>query len=259
MSTQCPDFATQLVDRLIFQICYADIEPLICVTKKDLVTAHDPVHAFIADYRRSGYQVFEAAKDNAPQDLISALKGRVSVLCGQSGAGKSTRLNSIEPSFQLRTQETSKALGRGRHTTRHCELHEVAQGWVADTPGFSSLDFHYMELEKLSSCIPDFAAVQGMCRFKDCRHLQEPGCAVKEAVEAGKISEIRYCALSRGRAADLVKQTKNIRRKNMQELIVSPSILSLDYARVSEQLDTLPAARRHGFILTSWTATLCLI
>ena len=192
MSTQCPDFATQLVDRLIFQICYADIEPLICVTKMDLVTAHDPVHAFIADYRRSGYQVFEAAKDNAPQDLISALKGRVSVLCGQSGAGKSTLLNSIEPSFQLRTQETSKALGRGRHTTRHCELHEVAQGWVADTPGFSSLDFHYMELEKLSSCIPDFAAVQDKCRFKDCRHLQEPGCAVKEAVEAGKISEIRY-------------------------------------------------------------------
>lgn len=192
MSTQCPDFSTQLVDRLIFQICYADIEPLICVTKMDLVTAQDPVHAFIADYRRSGYQVFEAAKDHAPNDLISALKGKVSVLCGQSGAGKSTLLNSIEPSFQLRTQETSKALGRGRHTTRHCELHEVAQGWVADTPGFSSLDFHYMELEKLSTCVPDFSAVQGMCRFKDCRHLQEPDCAVKEAVEAGKISEIRY-------------------------------------------------------------------
>lgn len=192
MSTLCPDFSAQLVDRLIFQICYEGITPLICVTKMDLIDAGSAVHAQIEDYRQSGYAVFVSGEGDVPDALLAAMKGKVSVLCGQSGAGKSSLLNRIDPGFQLRIQETSKALGRGRHTTRHCELHEVAGGWVADTPGFSSLDFHYMQLDRLSACIPDFASVQGECRFKDCRHLQEPDCAVKDAVEAGRISKIRY-------------------------------------------------------------------
>ena len=192
MSCKDPDFSTTLIDRLIFSVCYAGIRPVLCITKLDLIAENDAIHEEIQHYIDSGYEVYQSGKGYASEDLIQALKGNISVLTGQSGAGKSSLLNRIDPTFHLQTQEISKALGRGKHTTRHCELHEVAQGWVADTPGFSSLDFHYMELEKLSSCIPDFAAVQGMCRFKDCRHLQEPGCAVKEAVEAGKISEIRY-------------------------------------------------------------------
>ncbi len=133
--------SAQLVDRLIFQICYEGITPLICVTKMDLIDAGSAIHAQIEDYRQSGYAVFVSGEGDVPDALLAAMKGKVSVLSGQSGAGKSSLLNRIDPSFTLHTQQTSKALGSGRHTTRHCELHPVAGGWVADTPGFSSLDF----------------------------------------------------------------------------------------------------------------------
>ncbi len=114
------------------------------------------------------------------------------MLCGQSGAGKSSLLNRLDPAFQLRTQEISKALGRGKHTTRHCELHEVAGGLVADTPGFSSLDFTRLDLSELDRKITAFAPWIGECRFSDCRHVNEPDCAVKAAVSEGKIPQSLY-------------------------------------------------------------------
>lgn len=192
MSTVIPDYSTVLIDRLIFQICYAEIQPILCVTKMDLIDKDSWIYRSLQEYRDSGYKVIESGKGYDEGELIELLKGKVSVLTGQSGAGKSSLLNRIEPSFQLRTQQTSKALGRGKHTTRHCELHPVAQGWVADTPGFSSLDFQYMSVDGLASCIPDFQPYLGKCRFNDCAHLKEPGCAIKEAVEEGKINQERY-------------------------------------------------------------------
>ena len=174
------------------QIAYANITPILCITKLDLIREDDPIHQEIEDYRRSGYQVYESGKGYATEELCAALKGKISVLTGQSGAGKSSLLNRIEPDFKLQTQEISKALGRGKHTTRHCELHEVAQGWVGDTPGFSSMDFSYMDVMTLQECIPDFKDYLYSCKFNDCIHINEPGCKIQEAVEAGKISKIRY-------------------------------------------------------------------
>ena len=119
-------------------------------------------------------------------------KGEVIGFLGPNGAGKSTLLNKLEPSFQLKTQEISKALGRGKHTTRHNELHPVAGGYVADTPGFSSLDFSRMSAVDLYESVLEFRPYLGKCRFNDCIHENEPGCAVKEAVEQGLIPETRY-------------------------------------------------------------------
>lgn len=192
MSCKEPDFSTVLMDRLIFSICYAHIKPILCITKLDLMKADDPIHKEIARYRTSGYQVYQSGKGYQKEEIICALKGNISVLTGQSGVGKSSLLNRIDPSFHLQTQAISKALGRGKHTTRHCELHEIAGGWVGDTPGFSSMDFTTMNIHKLAACIPDFQAYIGQCKFRDCIHVKEPSCAVLEAVKQHKITAQRH-------------------------------------------------------------------
>ena len=191
MSSYEPDFSTTLIDRLIFLISYANIQPVICVTKMDLVEENDPIYSLIEDYRRSGYQVYTTGKNFDESDIIDCFKDKITVLTGQSGAGKSSLLNRINPDFMLNTQQTSKALGRGKHTTRHCQLFPIGSGWVADTPGFSSLDFSRIDLFELKDRIEDFQ-IEETCRFRDCVHLNEPDCAVKRYVEEGKISSIRY-------------------------------------------------------------------
>src|SRR5699024_671134 len=102
---------------------------------------------------------------------------------GQSGVGKSSLLNAINPSLLIKTDEISTSLGRGKHTTRHVELLEINDGLVADTPGFSSLDFNELEVEELGDCFPEMLQIKEMCKFRGCLHHREPGCAVKEAVE----------------------------------------------------------------------------
>ena len=192
MSAREPDFSCTLVDRILFLVVHAAIKPVLCITKMDLVPPQDPVHAMIEDYRRSGYPVVLSGSQQLDEKLSSVLSGKVTVLTGQSGVGKSSLLNKLNPSFQLQTQQISKALGRGKHTTRHVELHEVAGGWVADTPGFSSLDFSVLSASDLAQAVPDFAPFLGQCRFRDCLHQNEPDCAVKQAVEQGKVSAVRY-------------------------------------------------------------------
>lgn len=192
MSCKDPDFSTTLIDRLLFQIVYHGITPILCVTKTDLITESDPIYETIKRYQDSGYQVFTSSNKEANKDLIACLKDKITVLTGQSGAGKSSLLNRIDPSFHLQTQEISKALGRGKHTTRHCELHEIAEGWVADTPGFSAMDFTYMDIAKLSDAIPDFKPYLNHCRFRDCIHLNEPDCAIRDAAANGTLPKERY-------------------------------------------------------------------
>lgn len=191
MSSIEPDFSTTLVDRLIFLISLADIEPVLCVTKMDLVKENDGIYSYIEDYRKSGYRVYTTGKDFDESEIIACFENKITVLTGQSGAGKSSLLNRINPEFQLHTQKTSKALGRGKHTTRHCELFAIGNGWVADTPGFSSLDFSRVDLLELKDKILDFK-IDEECRFRNCVHLDEPDCAIKKAVQDGRISSIRY-------------------------------------------------------------------
>lgn len=191
MSSIEPDFSTTLVDRLIFLISLADIEPVLCVTKMDLVKENDGIYSYIEDYRKSGYRVYTTGKDFDESEIIACFENKITVLTGQSGAGKSSLLNRINPEFQLHTQKTSKALGRGKHTTRHCELFAIGNGWVADTPGFSSLDFSRVDLLKLKDKILDFK-IDEECRFRNCVHLDEPDCVIKKAVQDGRISSIRY-------------------------------------------------------------------
>lgn len=191
MSVKDPDFSCVLIDRLSFLIVNAGIEPLLCVTKCDLGIMEE-TEARIREYEAGPMRVIRTQKDSLDPELGSILKDKVTVLTGQSGAGKSTLLNTLDPTFHLATQEISKALGRGKHTTRHSELHPVAGGLVADTPGFSSLDFSKMDETDLAESVLEFRPYLSKCRFNDCVHQNEPGCAVKEAVAAGKIPQVRY-------------------------------------------------------------------
>jgi ribosome biogenesis GTPase len=111
---------------------------------------------------------------------------------GQSGAGKSTLLNRLNIHLDLSTGEISESLGRGKHTTRHVELHEVAKGLVADTPGFSAIEFLEIEKTDLPKQFPEFVARENECKFRECSHTHEPHCAIKQAVETGEIAKERY-------------------------------------------------------------------
>lgn len=191
MSVVQPVFSPLLVDKLIFLISYRDIEPVIVITKMDLVSPNDRINTYINDYVESGYQVITVGHDRDVEDVRDALKGKITVLTGQSGVGKSTLLNRLDRDFAAATQEISKSMGRGKHTTRHTQLFPVGEGLIADTPGFSSLDFSRIDALTLAGKIHDFRNA-GECRFKDCKHVNEPDCAVKRKVELGEISRIRY-------------------------------------------------------------------
>lgn len=191
MSVKDPDFSTTLIDRLSFLIMHANIKPVLVITKTDLGITPE-VQKAIEEYQKGPMEVLLNAKEYLDPSLAKILAHKISVLTGQSGAGKSTLLNSLEPSFHLETQEISKALGRGKHTTRHNELHEVANGLVADTPGFSSIDFSDIKDDELDECVIDFVPYLHQCKFNDCKHNKEPGCKIKEEVEKGTIPETRY-------------------------------------------------------------------
>ncbi len=191
MSAVRPDFSGYLVDQLLFLSGFHEIKPALIITKLDLVELAE-IEPILKDYRQAGYPVILAGKHDSLAPLIALLANKVSVLTGQSGVGKSTLLNRLDSSFKLATQDISVALGRGKHTTRHVELHPIETGWVADTPGFSKLDFSLMTPLELKKAVLDFVDYNDQCRFRDCLHVNEPACAVKEAVNQGLISAQRY-------------------------------------------------------------------
>lgn len=191
MSVKDPDFSTTLVDRLCMLIVHAGIEPLLCVTKCDLGIPEATERA-IRVYERGSMRVVRNGRKALNSAFSDLFQNKITVLTGQSGAGKSSLLNELDPTFHLATQTISKALGRGKHTTRHSQLHPVCGGLVADTPGFSSLNFSHIKKEELAASVLAFRPYLGKCRFNDCLHYKEPGCAVKKAVEEKKIDAQRY-------------------------------------------------------------------
>jgi len=194
VSTCEPSPNFEIIDKFIAVCEYKDIEPVIAITKIDL-SEGDYIRSI---YEKVGIKVLtiDYSKENCCDELKSLLSGKLSAFTGNSGAGKSTLLNHMDKSLSLDTGEISKKLGRGRHTTRQVELFSLEDGgFVADTPGFSTFDtnrYDIIKCDELSSCFIEFSDYSDKCRFKDCAHIGEKGCAVKEAVEKGDISETRY-------------------------------------------------------------------
>lgn len=195
-SAKNPDFNTTLLDRFLVLIEANQIRPVIVITKIDLLNERELVNMenFVNDYKQLGYEVALASstKGEGMQQLFPILKNKISVFAGQSGVGKSSLLNALRPDLKLETNAISKHLGRGKHTTRHVELLEIGGGLVADTPGFSSLEFKTIEVEELSFFFPEMKERINDCKFRGCLHLKEPDCAVKEAVKNGDIKDYRY-------------------------------------------------------------------
>ena len=188
-SVKRPDFSSNLLDKLLTVIEFNDIKPIICLTKLDLLNKKEKkeIKKYIKYYKSIGYTVLT----NKNLFRIKRLfKNKTTVFTGQTGAGKSTLINKLDKKLNLETGEISKALGRGKHTTRHVELIELFKGKVLDTPGFSSLDLSDMTKEDIRDSFTEFRKTS--CPFKDCFHINEKECLVKKKVNEGKILESRY-------------------------------------------------------------------
>ena len=188
-----PKTNTLVLDKMIAIAEKQGICPIIVINKSDL---GDPTELENI-YRAVGLECFTvSAKEPKSLSLLrSRLAGQISVFAGNSGVGKSSILNGIDPQLQLSTGEISQKLGRGRHTTRTATLYHLAEGYLVDTPGFSSLDMEQVEpiyKEELPYCFREFEPYEGTCRFSGCAHYKEPGCSVRQAVEAGDIPYSRY-------------------------------------------------------------------
>ena len=195
-----------LIDRMAAMAEWKGCEVLLCFNKCDLERAED----LTALYRAVGFPVLQVSAESGEgiQDLAAAIANKVSAFTGNSGVGKSSILNALQPDFSLQVGEVSEKLGRGRHTTRHVELFPVTGGLVADTPGFSSFDAEQTEVipkEDLASAFREFRPYLNWCRFQGCAHVKEKGCAVREAVSEGKIALSRHKSYIR-----LYEQAKEI-------------------------------------------------
>lgn len=191
-SAKEPDMNLLLLDRFLILIEHLQIQPIICISKMDLVDSSLIYHQ-MKPYEDAGYQVLyvSSKQEQGIEAVKNIFKDKVTVVTGQSGVGKSSLLNALDIHLQIDTNEISKALGRGKHTTRHVELIEMYGGYVADTPGFSSLELN-IEPVDLAICYHDFHEFSKQCKFRGCLHESEPHCAVKNAVEQGEISSQRY-------------------------------------------------------------------
>lgn len=189
-----PDPNINLLDKLLAICEHRGLKVILCFNKVDL-----DQEAYVASleetYMKAGYKVIPTSATNHVEidALKEVLQDEISVFAGPSGVGKSSLLNEIQEGIKLEVGGLSKKIARGKHTTRHSELLELESGgMVVDTPGFTSIDITDIELEDLASCFIEFKNYEGLCKFNNCKHLNEPKCAIKAALENGEISQSRY-------------------------------------------------------------------
>ena len=188
-SAKEPDFSSNLLDKMIDIIEFNNIVPVICISKYDLLDNTKEMDEIIEYYKKIGYKVFI---NTQIEDIKKIFKDNVTILTGQTGVGKSSLINRLEKSMDLKTGEISKALGRGKHTTRHTELFELFDGYVADTPGFSSLNFIGMNKEDIRDNFIEFNEYKDKCKYRDCMHVNEDDCEIKRRVSNNEILKSRY-------------------------------------------------------------------
>ena len=189
-----PDPNYNLLDRFLINMEQQKLPCIICFNKKDIASEEEKAE-LVSAYEGCGYEVlFVSGKQNEGIEEIKArLQGKTTVLAGPSGVGKSTIINALCPQAQMETGEISRKIERGKHTTRHAELFAVSEDtYICDTPGFTSLSLFDMEKEDLQGFYPEFAEYEKNCKFGGCSHISEPVCGVKDALNEGKISRVRY-------------------------------------------------------------------
>ncbi len=202
-----PNF--NLLDRFLIMMEYQQVEAVICFNKRDLVQSAE-IEKLRSVYEPCGYRLLfvSAREQKGMEDIRRLLDGKTTTVAGPSGVGKSSLINLLSPEADMETGDLSEKIDRGRHTTRHSQLlHIEDHTYIVDTPGFSSLYLTGMEKEQLKSYFPEFAAYEPYCRFQGCVHIHEPGCRVKQALEDGQISPVRY-----ENYAMLYEELKNIRK-----------------------------------------------
>lgn len=205
-----PVINTTVIDRIIAIAEFKKIEPIVVLTKIDL---SDNYKKYYDIYTQAGFKVIlcNNSTGEGSDEVKSMLTDKVSAFTGNTGVGKSSLLNSIDLSLNIETGVTSKKLGRGKHTTRHCELFKVNGGYVADTPGFSSVDFERCEKilkDDLPYCFREFEPYLTDCKFQtNCAHINDKGCAVLNAVNNGDISAERHQSY-----IDLYNEVKDIKQ-----------------------------------------------
>lgn len=190
-SVKEPDFSSNLLDKLLTIVEFNNIKPIICFTKLDKLSDIElnGVNEIMNYYKKIGYDVYS----NQELDSIKKIfRDKITVFTGQSGAGKSTLLNRLDSRLNLKTDEISLALNRGKHTTRHVELLSLLDGYVADTPGFSAVGFIEMTNSDIRDNFIDFDKFRELCEYKDCMHDSELNCEVKKQVSSGNILFSRY-------------------------------------------------------------------
>lgn len=188
-----PEINLELLNKFLLQCEIKRIKAVVCFNKTDLLENHEENEA-VQMVKKSGYEyIFLNAKEGKGLEAVTnRLKNNVTVFCGPSGVGKSTILNNIVGKDVMETGEISEKLKRGKHTTRHSELVEVCEGFVVDTPGFSSITLNIDSKEDLKDYFPEFWDYEHQCKFNGCLHYKEPGCVVKEALENKEIDKNRY-------------------------------------------------------------------
>ena len=214
MACVTPDFSPIIADKLLLLAEQAKIPVVLVLNKMDLASP-EHVEGIAYIYRRIGYEVFPiAAKSGLGiEPLRERLKGKICAFGGPSGVGKSSTINAIDPTVELRTGQVSEKIGRGKHTTRFAELLPFAGGYLADTPGFGNLYLEGLEKEAVPLYFREFAEFEHGCKFCPCSHTHEPICSVKEAVASGEIAASRYDSY-----IDILRELKELQEREGKRL-----------------------------------------